>query len=82
MREIEATGKTIEKAIENGLKELNTTMENVDIKIVSEGGMFSKAKVLITMAEAEKAEKVEKTEEKVEEVVETTVKEVEETVEE
>lgn len=77
MREIEATGKTIEKAIENGLKELNTTMENVDIKIVSEGGMFSKAKVLITMAEAEK---VEKKEEKVEEVVETTV-EVEETVE-
>jgi spoIIIJ-associated protein len=79
MREIEATGKTIEKAIENGLKELNTTMENVDIKILSEGGMFSKAKVLITMAEAEKA--VEKTEEKVEvteEVVEeTTTEEVE-----
>ena len=76
MREIEATGKTIEKAIENGLKELNTTMENVDIKILNEGGMFSKAKVLITMAEAEK---VEKKEEKVEEVVET--EEVEETVE-
>ena len=73
MREIEATGKTIEKAIENGLKELNTTMENVDIKILSEGGMFSKAKVLITMAEAEKA--VEKVEEKIEvteEVVEET----------
>lgn len=56
MREVEATGKTIEKAIENGLKELNTTMENVDIKILSEGGLFSKAKVLITMSEPEKKE--------------------------
>jgi hypothetical protein len=58
-------------------------MENVDIKILSEGGMFSKAKVLITMAEAEKAvekveEKVEVTEEVVEEVVEeATTEEVE-----
>ena len=69
MREIEATGKTIEKAIENGLKELNTTMENVDIKILNEGGMFAKAKVLITMAEAEKAVKEEVKEEIKEEVV-------------
>ena len=82
MREVEATGKTIEKAIENGLKELNTTMENVDIKILSEGGLFSKAKVLITMSEPEKKEekkepaKAEKKEKKAK--VETKVEKVEE----
>lgn len=51
MKQIEATGKNIEKAIENGLKELNTTMENVDIKILNEGGLLKKAKVLITLNE-------------------------------
>ena len=82
MREVEATGKTIEKAIENGLKELNTTMENVDIKILSEGGLFSKAKVLITMSEPEKKEekkepaKAEKKEKKAK--IETKVEKVEE----
>ena len=75
MRQIEATGKTIEKAIENGLKELNTTMENVDIKILNEGGMFSKAKVLITMTEEEKTVKTETAE--VVEPVETKVESVE-----
>lgn len=84
MREVEATGKTIEKAIENGLKELNTTMENVDIKVLSEGGLFSKAKVLITLSEEESKEKstkkveepkVEKVEEKIEET--TSQEEVE-----
>ncbi len=60
LRQVEATGKSIEKAIENGLKELNTTMENVDIKILSEGGLLKKAKVLITLSEEEKTTKVEK----------------------
>lgn len=78
MREVEATGKTIEKAIENGLKELNTTMENVDIKVINEGGLFSKAKVLITLSEEESKEKntkeiEEPKEEKVEEKVEETI---------
>lgn len=77
MREVEATGKTIEKAIENGLKELNTTMENVDIKVLSEGGLFSKAKVLITLSEEESKEKSTKEveepkHEKVEEKIEET----------
>lgn len=53
MRQIESVGKNIEKAIENGLKELDTTLENVDIKVLSEGGLFSKAKVLITLSEEE-----------------------------
>lgn len=71
MRQIESTGKNIEKAIENGLKELNTTMENVDIKIISEGGLFSKAKVLITLEEQEKPKATpKKTEKKAEKKVE------------
>lgn len=81
MREVEATGKTIEKAIENGLKELNTTMENVDIKILSEGGLFSKAKVLITLSDTEKtATKAETAEEKIEKIEEINVEAVEEVV--
>lgn len=68
LRQVESTGKSIEKAIENGLKELNTTMENVDIKILNEGGLLKKAKVLITLSDEEKTTKVEET--KVEETEE------------
>ena len=76
LRQVEATGKSIEKAIENGLKELNTTMENVDIKILNEGGLLKKAKVLITLSEEEKTTKVEEV--KVEEVkVEEELEELE-----
>lgn len=42
---IEVSAKTIEKAIEEGLKQLNTTLENVDVKVISEGGLFKKAKI-------------------------------------
>ena len=55
---MEFTGKTVEKAIENGLKELNKTREQVEIEILSEGGFFSKAKVLINIKE-EKSENCE-----------------------
>lgn len=47
----EGTGKTIEKAIENALFELKATREDVDIKILNEGGLFKKAKVLVTISE-------------------------------
>ena len=36
--EIESTGKTIEKAIENALFELKAIREDVDIKILEQGG--------------------------------------------
>jgi len=48
MRSIEVVGKNIEEAIEEGLKKLDLTQTDVDIKIISKGGWFSKAKVLIT----------------------------------
>jgi len=52
---MEFTGKNVEKAIENGLKELNKTREEVEIIVLSEGGLFSKAKVEINVKEKEAA---------------------------
>lgn len=43
MRSCEATGKNIEQAIENALFELKASREDVDIKILSEGGFFEKS---------------------------------------
>lgn len=51
----EGIGKTIEKAIENALLELKATREDVDIKILNEGGLFKKAKVLVTISEDARA---------------------------
>lgn len=56
-KEFEFTGKTIDKAISEGLKTLNKNQEDVDIKVVSEGGLFKKAKIIITIeVEDEKVE--------------------------
>ena len=48
---VEGTGKTIEKAVENALLELKVPREDVDIKILSEGGIFKKAKVVVSISE-------------------------------
>lgn len=48
MKSFEFTGKNVEKAIESGLKELNKRAEEVDIKIISDGGLFKKARVQIS----------------------------------
>ncbi len=45
MKKIEITAKNVQKAIELGLKELNATQDQVDIKILEEGGFFKKARV-------------------------------------
>lgn len=62
----EGIGKNIEKAIENALLELKATREDVDIKILSEGGLFKKAKVLVTISE-DAREKYQKKYKRVEE---------------
>ena len=41
----EFTGKNVQQAIEKGLKELGKDQEDVDIKIIEQGGFFKKAKV-------------------------------------
>ena len=82
MLQAEGTGRTIEKAIENALLELKAPREDVDIKILNEGGLFKKAKVLVSISEdvrnkyEKKAEKkIEvKPEKKVEEKIEKEIK--------
>ncbi len=58
MKSFEFVGKNIEKAIEAGLKELNKNREDVNIEILSEGGIFSKAKVKISFEEETNAKEV------------------------
>jgi len=69
MKSVEAVGKNIEQAIENALFELKATREDVDIKIISEGGLFRKAKVSVSISE-EAIEKYEKKAEKRKKVLE------------
>ena len=69
MRSCEGTGKNIEQAIQNALLELKASREDVDIKILSEGGFLKKAKVLVTISadaldKYEKREKLRAVEEK------------------
>jgi len=62
MKSCEATGKSIEQAVQNALLELKAAREDVDIKILSEGGFLKKAKVLVSISEdaIDKYEKREK----------------------
>lgn len=74
---VEATGKNIEQAIENALFELKVPRDDVDIKIITEGGLFKKAKVVVSISEDaldkyEKHEQIKK--EEIAEVVQEEVK--------
>ena len=77
MLEVEATGKNIEQAINNALFELKAIREDVDIKILSEGGLFKKAKVKVSIS----ADAVEKYQKKTTPVVEVEQPKEEEKVE-
>jgi len=85
--QIEATGKSVEIAIQNGLLECGMKREEVDVKVVEEGGLFKKAKVILTWGE-EKVEEVQPVQdeiaepEQLEETVEESTEEVETAVEE
>ena len=83
--QIEATGKSVEIAIQNGLLECGMKREEVNVKILEEGSLFKKAKVILTWGEDSveepkedvKEELIEKTEtiEEVNESIEETVEE-------
>ncbi len=66
--QIEATGKSVEIAIQNGLLECGMKREEVEIKVLDQGGLFKKARVQLTWGE-EKAEAAEIKPEIKEEVV-------------
>lgn len=79
---VEATGKNIEQAIENALFELKAPRDDVDIKILTEGGLFKKAKVVVSISEDaidkyQKREKAKKEEIKAEEKEVKEVRKVE-----
>ena len=71
MKYFEFTGKTVEEAIENGLKELNVTREDVTVEVLEEGKkkLFSSVKARVRLGVNTE-----------EEVVETVVEEQAETV--
>ena len=66
--QIEATGKSVEIAIQNGLLECGMKREDVNVTVLDEGGLFKKAKVVLTWGE-EKPEVKEEVEPEVEEEV-------------
>ena len=76
--QIEATGKSVEIAIQNGLLECGMKREEVEVKIIEKGGLFKKAKVVLSWGE-KPAEVVEEKQVEVAVEKETTKEEVEET---
>ena len=74
MKKIQVSAKNVQKAIEQGLKELNVTQDQVDIKIIDEGGFFKKAKVELIL-DKEVEEQMLKEEAKKETEVKETKKE-------
>ena len=74
--QLEATGKSVEIAIQNGLLECGLKRDEVNVKVVDEGGLFKKAKVILSWGEEEKVE--EPAQEVKQEVVETAQEEVQE----
>jgi spoIIIJ-associated protein len=60
MKQIEVKSKTVHEAIEEACEKLGVSQDQVSIEILSQGGMFGKAKVLVTVKEeARKAPVVE-----------------------
>lgn len=53
MKKYEFTGKKLEATIEEALKTLNKNQEDVDIKIISEGGLFKKCKIEVIVEDEE-----------------------------
>lgn len=83
--QLEATGKSVEIAIQNGLLECGMKREEVEVKVLEQGGLFKKAKVLLVWGEEiakdeqpEQEETVTSTEQQVEETSEEVIPEVKE----
>lgn len=66
MKSVESIGKNVEQAIENGLNELGVTRDMVTIEVKETGGLFKKAKVVLTLdgeGASEKEDRVKRIEE-------------------
>ena len=64
MKVIQVSAKNVEKAIEQGLAELGKSQEEVDIKILDEGGFFRKAKVELSYDDGVEEQSASQKEEK------------------
>jgi spoIIIJ-associated protein len=53
MKQIETKAKTVHEAIEDAVAKLGVTQDQVSIEILSQGGMFGKARVLVTVSKKE-----------------------------
>lgn len=80
--QIEATGKSVDIAIQNGLLECGMKREDVDVKVLEQGGLFKKAKVVLTWGEKPVEAAEEKEEEETTEEVVAPTEEVAEEIEE
>ena len=60
MKSIEVSAKTIEEAIEEGLEKLGVSSDQVNVDVISNGGMFKKAKVKLTLKQDVAVPTVEK----------------------
>ena len=78
--QLEATGKSVEIAIQNGLLECGMKREEVNVKVLEQGGLFKKAKVVLSWGEEVKTDKVEEIKEEIEEVKEETIEEITEKI--
>lgn len=72
MKKIQESAKNVQKAIDQGLKKLGVALEEVDVKILDEGGLFRKAKVELIYDDGKPEETVfeEKTAKKLEKKLE------------
>lgn len=59
-REAEFTGRKVQDAVQEGLNALGKTLDDVEIKIVSNGGLFKKAKVVILYDDGKTEEQVQR----------------------
>lgn len=77
MKKYEFTGKKLDATIEEALKTLNKNQEDVDIKIISEGGLFKKCKIEVIVEDEEQETIAEQPKTQEENIVENTPEAVE-----
>ncbi len=81
---LEATGKSVEIAIQNGLLECGMKREDVEVQVIEQGGLFKKAKVVLIWGEPKEEQKVEENSTEIEngEIKDTKTENLEEKKEE
>ncbi|MCL2755480.1 MAG: KH domain-containing protein [Firmicutes bacterium] len=67
---LEITAKTIDEAIADGLEQLGASYDEVEVEVLSNGGMFKKAKVKLTLTKEPAKVEEKKPETKIEPVIE------------